>query len=201
MRGSMQRYKAQSRAYKTNMRFIIPVTLLIAAIGLFVMYTNPTYAGLKDERVVDAAYSDALGKAKELRARREELERKQNAFEPENQQKLARLIPDQVDNIRLIIDINNIAARHGLSLSGVALGEVSNSSREANTLSVGPSSEPVGSVSLGFSVTASYEEFLAFLQDLEHSLRILDIEKLSFTSGETLNKYSFDFTIRTYWLH
>jgi Tfp pilus assembly protein PilO len=85
-------------------------------------------------------------------------------------------------------------------VSNVALGEVSKSSAAATSLAVGPSSDPVGSVSLGFSVTASYEDFLAFLQDLEHSLRILDVEKLAFT-GEQGGKYTFDFTIRTYWLH
>jgi Tfp pilus assembly protein PilO len=182
------------------MRFLFPIILIIAAIGLFVVYTNPTYQGLKGAQAKVGAYNDALDKAKELRALREKLASARNAFSPQDEQKLARLLPDQVDNIRLIIDINSIAARRGLVISNVALGEVSKSSAAAASIAVGPSSDPVGSVSLGFSVTAGYEEFLAFLQDLEHSLRILDIEKLAFTGAEG-GKYTFNFALRTYWLH
>jgi len=182
------------------MRLILPTILVVAAIGLFAMYTNPTYQGLKGNMQKAAAYDDALDKSQELKALRDKLQSARNAMSPENEQKLVRLLPDQVDNIRLIIDINNIAARRGLSLAGVALGEVSHTSSQASALAVGPSGEEVGSVSLGFSVVASYEEFLAFLQDVEHSLRILDIEKLSFNTGQG-GKYSFEFTIRTYWLH
>jgi Tfp pilus assembly protein PilO len=165
------------------------------------MYTNPTYQGLKGTQTEVAAYNDALDKSQELKGLRDKLQSTRNAFSPQDEQKLVRLLPDQVDNIRLIIDINNIAARHGLSLGNVALGEVSNSSQQQNTLAVGPSSEPVGSVSLGFSVVASYDDFLSFLQDVEHSLRILDVENLSFNTTAQGGKYTFDFTIRTYWLH
>lgn len=182
------------------MRLLLPVILVIAAIGLFVVFTNPTYQGLKGIQSRVEAYDDALDKSKELKALRDKLQSARNAFSPQDEQKLIRLLPDQVDNIRLIIDINNIAARRGLVLSDVALGEVSQSSAAATSLAVGPSSDPIGSVSLGFSVTASYEDFLAFLQDLEHSLRILDVEKLAFTGTES-GKYSFEFAIRTYWLH
>lgn len=182
------------------MRFLFPTILIIAAIGLFVGFTNPTYQGLKGTQTKVSAYNDALDKSQELKALRVKLDSARNAFSPQDEQKLVRLLPDQVDNIRLIIDINNIAARRGLVISNVALGEVSKSSAAATSIAVGPSADPVGSVSLGFSVTANYEDFLAFLQDIEHSLRILDIEKLDFSGGQG-GKYTFDFTIRTYWLH
>ena len=185
-----------------NMRFLLPVILTIVAIGLFAAYTNPTYQGLKATQAKVAAYDEALNKSKELKKIKGDLDSARNAFKPEDEQKLVRLLPDNVDNIRLIIDINNIAARHGLSLSSVALGEVSNGTAPRSALAVGPSGEAVGSVNLGFSVTASYEDFLAFLQDLEHSLRILDVEKLSFAAAAAQNgKYTFGFTVRTYWLH
>lgn len=184
------------------MRFLLPLILAVVAVTLFVVYTNPTYQGLKGTQLQVAAYDDALNKSQELKGLRDKLVSARNAFKPEDEQKLKWLLPDNVDNIRLIIDINNIAARRGLSLQNVALGEVSQSSTQASKFAVGPSGDSVGSVSLGFSVTASYEDFLAFLQDLEHSLRILDVQKLSFTAATAqANKYAFSFTIRTYWLH
>jgi hypothetical protein len=107
------------------------------------------------------------------------------------------MLPDNVDNIRLIIDIDNVAARRGLTLKNVELGDISSGVRRSEN-AVGESG-PVGSVEVGFSVSANYENMLLFLQDLEHSLRILDVESLDFASGVGVNDVNF--TLRTYWLH
>lgn len=181
-------------------RWIIPIGLVAAAVGLFVLYTNPTYQSIKQLSAQAQAYDDALTKAQQLRATRDQLLSKRNAFSPDDIQKLGRVLPDNVDNIRLIIDINNIAAHHNLSLVNVKLGDVSGSSKPQSAAAVGTSGDPVGSVELGFSVAANYDDFLAFLQDLEHSMRLIDIEKVSFKAGQgDLNTYVFQ--IRTYWLH
>src|SRR6185437_14911262 len=82
--------------------------LVVAAIGLFVVYTNPTYQATKALAAQVSAYNSALDKSKELRAVRDQLLSKRNTFAPSDVQKLEELLPDNVDNIRLIIDINNI---------------------------------------------------------------------------------------------
>lgn len=182
------------------MRLIFPIILIVAAIGLFVVYTNPQYQHIKALQLEAGAFNDALDKAQELKQERDKLLSKRNTFSAENVQKLERTLPDNVDNIRLIIDINNIAARHNLTLKNVALGTVSDAKTARSAIAVGSSGEPVGSVDVGFSVGARYEEFLSFLYDLEHSLRIVDVEDISFKSSET-GLYDFTLTIRTYWLH
>ena len=113
-------------------RFFVPLILLAAAIGLFVFYTNPTYQdtvnGIKVLSAQRASYEDALAKSSELRAVRDQLLQKRAVFVQSDIDKLRHVLPDNVDNIRLIIDINNIASRHSLSLTDVALGDVSQSS-------------------------------------------------------------------------
>ncbi len=182
------------------MRFLIPVILLAAAIGLFAVYTNPAYQNIKLVQVQVGAYSDALDKAKQLKEVRDQLLSRRNTFAPEDMQKLERILPNNVDNIRFVIDINNIAARHALSLSNVAVGTVSDSKSARSALSVGKSGDPVGSATVGFSLTADYDTFLQFLQDVEHSLRIVDVQSLDF-KPTTNNTYTISLTIRTYWLH
>ncbi|MEK7068373.1 MAG: hypothetical protein AAB964_01005, partial [Patescibacteria group bacterium] len=127
---------------------------------------------------------------------------KYNTFSTEDRQRLLRGLPDNVDNIRLIIDINNIAARHELSLKNVSLGDVSDSRVARNNLSVGASGDAIGSVQVSFTLSATYGDFLAFLQDLEHSLRVVDVESMDFGApgSETAGKSDYTFTIRTYWL-
>lgn len=182
------------------MRILIPSILIIAAIGLFALFTNQTYQRTKALGAQVAAFDEALTKAQELKSRRDELLSRRNTFSADNVQKLERILPDNVDNIRFTIDIQNIAARHNLALKNVALGTVSDSKSKRSALAVGSSGDPVGSAEISFAVVANYDDFLAFLQDLEHSLRIVDVERISFKVAET-GRYEFNLTIRTYWLH
>ncbi len=180
------------------MRLFIPIIFIVAAVGLFVVYTNPTYQASKALSAQVAAYNDALDKSQELRSVRDQLLSKRNTFSTNDVQKLQETLPDNVDNIRLIIDINNIASRHGLSLSGVNIGDISGSNSQT-ALAAG-SSGPVGNVSVSFAVMTSYDGMLSFLNDLEHSLRLIDVQKLAFTAGAG-DSSTYAFTIRTYWLH
>lgn len=181
-------------------RLLLPIILIAAALGLFVLYTNPTFQEVKTLRSQVASYDEALNKSQELRAVRDELLAKRNTFKAESVQKLGRMLPDNVDNIRLIIDINNIAARHNLTLTDVSLGDaLGGANGNPNPTAIGSSADPVGSVTVGFAVSATYDDLLAFLMDIEHSLRIVDVEALSFKAGGAgLTTHSF--TIRTYWL-
>ena len=181
-------------------QYFVPILLLAAAIGLFVLYTNPTYQAAKATKVEVGAYNDALNKSLELKTTRDAKIAAFNTFSQDDKDRLLRILPDNVDNIHLIIDINNIAARHGLALKNVTLGTISDSASTPNALSVGSSGSAVGSVEMGFSVSASYADMLSLLQDLEHSLRVMDVEKIGFTAQDK-DLSDYDFTIRTYWLH
>lgn len=181
-------------------RLVIPAILVGTAIAIFTLYIDPTYQDIKKIQVQVSSYNDALNKSQEFRKLRDEKIAAYNTFKTSDKQKLEKILPDNVDNIRLIIDINNIAARHNLALKNVEIGTVSDSASARSALAVGTSGEAVGSVELGFVVSSTYEDFLAFLQDVEHSLRVVDVESISFTAGDT-NVYDFDVRIRTYWLH
>ncbi len=181
-------------------RIFIPLILIAAAIGLFVLYINPTYQQIKGVQSQGVQYDDALSKVQQLQGLRQQLLTKSNAFSQSDVDKLQQILPDNVDNIRLIIDVNNIASRYNLSLSNLKLATASNSSTTGGIAAVGSSGNPVGSAELGFSVTTNYDTFMAFLQDLEHSERIVDITQLSFQNG-TGNTTTYTITFRTYWLY
>lgn len=181
-------------------RIVIPIILLAASLGLFMFYINPTYQTVKTLSAEQASYDDALNKSQQLRTLRDQLLATRASFSADDINKLARVLPDNVDNIRLIIDINNIAARHNLTLSQVQLGQASNTAGSGSSLASGPAGSGVGSVQVGFAVISTYDNFLAFEEDLEHSLRVIDVDKISFTAGQNdLNTYTFE--IKTYWLH
>ncbi len=180
-------------------RLIIPLILTIAAGAIFFVYTDPKYQDVKALRTQEAEYDQALTKSRELQETRNKLIAKRNTFSPDDLRKLERLLPDNVDNIRLIIDIDTIAARYGLRIRNVAVNAPKSGREERSSAAVGESGDKVGSVELSFSLPARYEDFQRFLSDLERSVRVVDVNSISFSVGEG-DLMQFAVAVKTYWL-
>lgn len=176
------------------MRFITPIILIVLAVGVFIWYINPTYNRIKLLREEAAQFDMALNRSRELIAVRDALLSKYNMIPTRDLERLERLLPDHVDNVRLILDMDNIAAQYGMALQDIATGEASGEGSE-----LGADTNPYGAITLAFSVRSSYNNFLEFLMDLEESLRVVDVVALSFTTDDSpLTTYRV--TLRTYWL-
>jgi len=116
-----------------------------------------------------------------------------------NVDKLTKMLPDGVENVGLVIDIDDIANKYGMTIRDTQVNDIS--ARVNSGGAVGPDATKYGTISLSFSVTASYENFIAFLQDLEASERLVDVTNMSFSSsGAKTDQYDFNVTIQTYWL-
>ncbi|TSC71689.1 MAG: Uncharacterized protein G01um101448_1107, partial [Parcubacteria group bacterium Gr01-1014_48] len=97
-------------------RFILAV-LFLSSIGLFVVFIDPTYKENQVLLVERAKLTEALDKAHELQKVYEQLEEKDRSIAAGDLERLLRLLPDHVDNVRLIIDIDQIANRYGLTIT------------------------------------------------------------------------------------
>jgi len=189
------------------MNLILPIILFLLSFGVFFGYINPNYKGnstytegkyntygvtqLRDEF---AKYEDSLTSSKKVLDNRKLLGDKKNSISTADTQRLTTLLPDNIDNIRLILEVSKIASQRNLSIKNLSIGAIVKKSD-----AVGPDNTPYGTVSLGFSVNATYDNYLAFLRDLEDNLRIIDIPSVSFASTDN-GFYDFNFTINTYWL-
>jgi Tfp pilus assembly protein PilO len=176
-------------------RFLIPIILLGAAVGLFFLYIDPTYQTIKELRADEARFNEALDRSRELQQVRDALLSRYNTFAQSDVDRLTKLLPDNVDNVRLTLDIDGIASKYNMRTRNVTVTDSSSDDPNA----IGTNLGPLGSVVLDFSVTATYDDFIRFLKDLETSLRIVDLVDLSFTS-ESGDAYNFDVSLRTYWL-
>lgn len=199
------------------MRFIIPIILLIVSIASFVMFTNPSYNRIKTLRAQNDQYSEALTNSRKLQEERDALKLKYDSISPESLTRLTKMLPDTADNIRLIIDIERIAQTYGLSLStikydvkqtGVVPGSnpaIPPASAINTTRDLAAVTADYGTFSLEFSVLATYENFLKFTADLESSLRLVDIQSVTFNSdavsgAQNIGKTLFTVKLNTYWL-
>lgn len=173
---------------------IISSILILASIGLFFGYVDPTYAVINEKTVEKADYDRALNNSKELQAARDKLLEKFNNMDKADLSDIIKLLPDNIDNVRLIIDIDEMAKNYGM--------RIRNFKTDTGTKSdtIGANNTPYGTLTLSFSTTAPYQTFLSFIRDLEDSLRIIDVTSVEFASSDTGDLYDYKVSVKTYWL-
>ncbi len=200
--------------------------LIVLAIGIYFTFTNTKIEELKAVRSVNADYEKAIRDSEKLIEARDKVVKELQAIPPQDLERLNRIVPDNVDNVRLIIDVkDNIAAAHGLALKDIKTSSpevqkqtggvvvappVSNTGPGvgliAGTKQVGSTQQDLGKygmVNLSFTVTTTYAKFKDFLRDMESSLRIMDVSKLTIsTNSDTAKTGSYDFKVevKTYWI-
>lgn len=194
------------------MRLILAIIGILLAGAMFFFYTKPAYDTVQASSAQIAQYEEARNKANELQKLKQGLLSKYNAFDPVLLDRLHKLLPDHVDNVRLILDLDNLAGQHGLSLQNVDVSssEVQTTKKQTAIGAIGASNQKYDSLTLTFSTRATYTNFVQFLGDLESSLRIVDLVSLSISpesSGGTAAGaraveplYTYKITLRTYWL-
>jgi len=177
------------------------IILIILAVGLYFTVTSNLLKEASLVRASNLEYETAIANAKELLKTRDKFISSYNELTIEDRAKLEKIIPKKIDNVRLIIDLNNIALRHGLSLKGIAVNAASGGSQpEFTEPSTSIVSSPVlNKISVSFGLSASYQKFISFLRDLESSLRILDLNSLSVSTNED-GIYEWKIDLSTYWL-
>ena len=179
-------------------KLAFPIILILLSVGLFFTYIDPTYKDVKKIIIEEEKFDEALNKSKELQEIRNKLLSKYNTFSSNDLERLTKLLPDNVDNVRLILDIDYIASTYGMRIKNVSVSTIDE--RQAGT--IGSSEAPYRSVNLSFSVMSSYENIIEFIKDIERSLRIVDITNISFTQpgDDSDNLYEYFIGIKTYWL-
>jgi Tfp pilus assembly protein PilO len=196
-------------------KFIAPTILIAVALTGFFMFANPLYKDIAVQKSQSGDFNEALNNSKALENERDKLTQKYNTIGADNLAKLNKLLPESVDNIRLILEIEKIAAPYNMILKDVkydvaeATPENTASATTIKSATAGKTPKDYGVWNLEFSISGSYKNFLNFTKDLESNLRIVDVESIDFSSdnGGTVGVssvpadfYRYNFKIKTYWL-
>lgn len=182
---------------------ITPIILIVLAIGVYFTYTSKKLDELKSIREVNADYEQAIVNSEKLIKIRDSVRKSYNNIAEEDRMRLDKLLPNNIDNVRLIIDTNGIASRHGLTLRGIKTSatNIADPSKSSEVARANTSSIPNGydTVVVSFSVNTNYQTFLEFIRDLQASLRIMDISKITLTASDN-GIYDYGVEFKTYWL-
>ena len=190
------------------MKFIVPTILLILSIASFVTFTDPAYQQVKALKAQAAQYDTALGNATKLEQERDALNTKYRSLDPGDLTRLQTMLPDTADNIRFIINVQQMAQSYGMTLSTIkfdtdqtAATPAAGALSSATAADVAAAGQDYGALDVTFSTTATYQNFISFLKDIESSLRLTDVESIDFSAGDPVKGTTvFTVTLRTYWL-
>lgn len=196
------------------MKSFTPLILIVLSVACFLFLVDPQYKKIQQTNAEIASNNKTLEVANQLKARKDELNTRFNKISQEEKIQLEKLLPDTVDNVRLIIDINNIANQFGIVIRDINIDSKEEDKNQPKTVVTQKSNfegvlnddsvkyvdtSKIGVISFSFSVAAKYEVFLQFLEQLEQSLRIVDIRNIEITPG-TGSFYDYHVTLDTYWL-
>jgi Tfp pilus assembly protein PilO len=183
-------------------RNITAVILIVLAVGIYATFTRGLLDDASTVKAMNDQYISAMNNAAKLISTRDQVLKSYNDISADDRDRIDKMIPDTVDNIRLIIDLNSVALRHGFSLKNITATAKSGSSGPApsHDASVASIATPtLDTVAVSFSVTAPYQQFISFMQDLEASLRVMDVTHLTVSANDS-GTYDFGVQLNTYWL-
>ncbi len=178
------------------MKSLFPIILIVVAVGLFFFQVNPLYGDIKTLRTESSQYDEALKIADQLTDLRSELSTKLDSFSQADLDRLDHFLPNKIDTVRVILDVDGIASRDSVKL------------RNLNIIDATPKDggkagkSPYNTLDVSFSFTSSYAQGIKFIQDIQSSLRLLDVSKAVLKNAkDNSGQYDFDMTLSTYWIN
>ena len=178
---------------------LLPIILVAVAVGLFYTFIDPTYKEVQELKQEEQKFDDALQKSRELQALRDTLLAQYNSFSENDLERLNKMLPDHVDNVRLALDVNSVASQYSMRIKNITVSDAPRAVRRTGSNVLGELPDTFESVTISFVVASTYNNLIAFIKDLERSLRVVDLTELSFSSGEgDLHEYQLSF--KTYWM-
>lgn len=193
------------------MKFILPTILIIIAGAVFFWLTDPI---LNNPLVIDPVtggisggvfpllserrdLNTALANSRRLQEDSRDLVAKFNNLSDLEKSRVNKLLPNHIDNVQLVIDINSIADKYGMTIKNVKIRTEEDTALRTNRRPTAGNSEKIAYLS--FSVTGTYSQLRNLLTDLARSLRLVDVTQLSFVAGDQ-DLYQFNLELKTYWL-
>ncbi len=184
------------------MKNIISIVVIVASLAAFGLVVKPQYKHIKELETKDTELERVLVNARKLQSLRDGLLAKRKNLSNRDIRKLEKLIPESADNVKLIIEFENIADQYGLEIQ-TASSQKNDSEKLGKRVSsqnFDIETRDYGVISLDFNLIGGYSSFVNFLSDIESNIRVTDVRNLSINSGDDSGSYEFALTIETYWL-
>ena len=176
----------------------ILLILMGASIGFFWAY--PLWIEITDIKVERSTVQSTLERVKALARRRDDILAKYNSIAAEDKAKLEEFFPRSPESGLLLLNMDRLTSEAGMLLKKIAM-EDSIEGQTPKVMPKGAEKSGVEDFPLRLSASGSYASLLSFLNGLEKSRRLIEVDALSFDSGKPATKDFYEFTIsaHTFW--
>lgn len=195
------------------MKFIFPILFILISIIIFIFGVNPIYNEVSVLKADIVTYNTALDNSTNLQKTEDSLIKSYNEISQSDKDRLSSFLPDSVNNIQFILELERIANLHNMPIKDIKFEAKSNNNTSANpnvvVSSVSTDNRPYGVFPIEFMTEGNYDSFILFIKDLEFNLRVADIKSISFNVPDPSSKLVADFNpniyrylvkVETYWL-
>lgn len=191
-------------------KLILNILLVGVSVWIFMMPTygiSAKYNAVKEIQKETKEYKEANDNATKLTAQRDELQKKYASFSETDRARLDLLLPDSIDSIRFVLEIERILQKQGMPLKNVRYSANKDGPTIPNgAIQIGAKESLYGVYTFEFTTEGSFKDLILLLQRMEKSLRLLDVSSVSFSSieGKSTEQledhYIFQVKLNTYWL-
>ncbi len=157
-------------------RYIFPLILVVLAALLYVFFTDATIGKIKVALAREQELSLFIEDAKQAQAKLDQIKERYENFPAGADQSLRAILPDTIDPVRFVVDVNAVVERRGLLVKSPQVATIPPEKGSADKFT---------KHTLSFTVTAPYELFRTLLGDLESSLALRNMETISFSTQDS----------------
>jgi hypothetical protein len=190
-------------------KIITPILLFIVSVGLFFSYIKPAYGTLNKLREQSIRLDKAIKESEVLLGRHADLMEKYNNISSVNKTRFKQFLPDALDSVGLIIEMDFLATKNNLDITTFEVPVIggANLNKNRRTRQVKKDTEdnsPVHTATFVVECDGDYFDFKNFLLDVEKSLLPLDVVELEvnvadITEPGTEMGISYKIKLQTYW--
>lgn len=178
---------------------LINILLILSSFALYYLVIGPLWTGggpiwapehgISSLTSLESQYKDTASSADDLSKQGEKLKSQFKAIDDATKQKMALMVPQKIDKVRLLSEVDNIANQSGVALSNVSAVDVATVDKLK------------GSYNISFSVKTTYTKFKEFMRNYENSLRLFTLESVNFSAPDKIDDLTdFKVILKTYYL-
>lgn len=194
-----------------NYSFVAQIALLVIAIAMFVTYTQPTFAEIRQLQDELFQYTDVTTKASDFNQKLRELISREASFRSSDLAAMDTYLPTSLDTVAVMADIAAIARRSGVTLGSLSAGDDTAGNSQVVVEGTDATANLTSSHDFSVTVDGNYENLKQFLDNLEknkYPLEVVDFQIGSVATAASSAKTpakptadnAFELTLRTYTL-
>lgn len=177
-------------------KVLISLFLLAGAGVIFFTESKNYFPEIKVLRKQASSYNETINTAKKVRSSIDKTLGDYNGISQDNVDRINKMVPSGAESMKLVVQIDDMMRKKDLSLSSIDSKDAIDKSPVSNAVKNG--GKNAESIFLSIKARGSYTSFRSFIEELEKSLRLIDVNSVKI-SPVGQDDYSFSVEAVSYW--